>query len=152
LAVAPQFSAGYKAYRRNQGRGRRVKKQMMIGGLAVAAQFLGIAGAGAGPWEDGMASYNRGDYMPAIRLFRPLAERGNAKAQHLIGVMYHRGEGVARNSVRAFAWFTLAAAHGDRDAKAKLREVSKTLTPEELSQARDMAQACEASNYQSCEY
>jgi TPR repeat protein len=129
-----------------------VKKQMMIGGLVVAAQFLGIAGAGAGPWEDGMASYNRGDYMPAIRLFRPLAERGNAKAQHLIGVMYHRGEGVARNSVRAFAWFTLAAAHGDRDAKAKLREVSKTLTPEELSQARDMAQACEASNYQSCEY
>jgi TPR repeat protein len=152
LAVAPQFSAGYKAYRRNQGRGRRVKKQMMIGGLVVAAQFLGIAGAGAGPWEDGMASYNRGDYMPAIRLFRPLAEHGNAKAQHLIGVMYHRGEGVARNSVRAFAWFSLAAAHGDREAKAKLLEVSKTLTPEELSQARDMAQACEASNYQSCEY
>jgi TPR repeat protein len=125
---------------------------MMIGGLVVAVQFLGIAGAGAGPWEDGMASYNHGDYMPAIRLFRPLAEHGNAKAQHLIGVMYHRGEGVARNSVRAFAWFTLAAAHGDREAKAKLLEVSKTLTPEELSQARDMAQACEVSNYRSCEY
>jgi TPR repeat protein len=150
--VAPQFSAGYKAYRRNQGRGRRVKKQMMIGGLVVAAQFLGIAGAGAGPWEDGMASYNRGDYMPAIRLFRPLAEQGNAKAQHLIGVMYHRGEGVARNSVRAFAWFSLAAAHGDRDAKAKLRNVSKTLTAKELAQAKEMAQACETSNYRSCEY
>jgi len=26
-----------------------------------------------GPWEDGMAAYNRGDYVPAIRLFRPLA-------------------------------------------------------------------------------
>jgi TPR repeat protein len=150
--VAPQFSAGYKAYRRNQGRGRRVKKQMMIGGLVVAAQFLGIAGAGAGPWEDGMAFYNRGDYMPAIRLFRPLAEQGNAKAQHLIGVMYHRGEGVARNSVRAFAWFSLAAAHGDRDAKAKLRNVSKTLTAKELAQAKEMAQACETSNYRSCEY
>jgi TPR repeat protein len=150
--VAPQFSAGYKAYRRNQGRGRRVKKQMMIGGLVVAAQFLGIAGAGAGPWEDGMASYNRGDYTPAIRLFRPLAEQGNAKAQHLIGVMYHRGEGVARNSVRAFAWFSLAAAHGDRDAKAKLRDVSKTLTAKELAQAKEMAQACETSNYRSCEY
>jgi TPR repeat protein len=150
--VAPQVSAGYKAYRRNQGRGRRVKKQMMIGGLVVAVQFLGIAGAGAGPWEDGMASYNRGDYMPAIRLFRPLAEHGNAKAQHLIGVMYHRGEGVARNSVRAFAWFSLAAAHGDGEAKAKLREVSETMTAEELAQAREMAQACEASNYQSCEY
>src|ERR1700737_4217737 len=124
-----------------------MKKQMIFGGLVVAAQILGIAGAVAGPWEDGMASYNRGDYMPAIRLFRPLAGKGNARAQHLIGVMYHRGEGVARNPVRAFAWFSLAAAHGDREATAKLRDVSQTMTPEELSQAREMAQACEASNY-----
>jgi TPR repeat protein len=129
-----------------------MKKRMIFGGLVVAAQILGIAGAVAGPWEDGMASYNRGDYMPAIRLFRPLAEQGNAKAQHLIGVMYHRGQGVARNSVRALAWFSLAAANGDREAKAKLHEVSQTMTPEELSQAREMAHACEASNYRECEY
>jgi TPR repeat protein len=129
-----------------------MKKRTMIGSLLLAAPLLGIAGAVAGPFEDGMTAYNRGDYMPAIRLFRPLAEQGNARAQHLIGVMYHKGEGVARNSVRAFAWFSLAAAHGDRDAQAKLREVSQTMTPDELSQARDMAQACETSNYRSCEY
>ena len=102
----------------------------------VAAQILGSAGAFAGPWEDGMAAYNRGDYVPAIQLFRPLAAKGNAKAQHLIGVMYHKGEGVARSSVRAFAWFSLAAAHGDSDAKAKLTEVSKTMTSDELSQGQ----------------
>jgi len=129
-----------------------MKKQMIFGGLVLAAQILGSAGAFADPWEDGMAAYNRGDYVPAIQLFRPLAAKGNAKAQHLIGVMYHRGQGVARNSVRAFAWFSLAAAHGDRDAQAKLQAVSKTLTPEELSQAREMAKACEASDYRSCEY
>jgi TPR repeat protein len=129
-----------------------MKKQMMVGGLIVAAQILGSAGAFAGPWEDGMAAYNRGDYMPAIQLFRPLAAAGNARAQHLIGVMYHKGEGVARSSVRAFAWFSLAAARGDSDAKAKLTEVSKTLTPDELSQAKEMAQACEASDYRNCEY
>ena len=28
-----------------------------------------------------MVAYNRGDYLPAIRLFRPLAEAGNPKAQ-----------------------------------------------------------------------
>jgi TPR repeat protein len=129
-----------------------MKKQMIVGGLVVAAQILGTTGSMAGPWEDGMAAYNRGDYMPANRLFRPLAQQGNAKAQHLIGVMYHRGEGVARNSVRAFAWFSLAAARGDQDAKVKLREVSQTMTPAELSQARAMAQACEASNYRECKY
>ena len=110
-----------------------MNKRMIFAGLVVAAQLLGSAGAVAGPWEDGMAAYNRGDYVPAIQLFRPLAAKGNAKAQHLIGVMYHKGQGVARNSVRALAWFSVAAKHGDREAEAKLREVSKTMTAEEIS-------------------
>ena len=83
--------------------------------------MLGVAGAAAGPWEDGMAAYNRGDYVPAIRLFRPLAEQGNPKAQSVIGVMYRKGQGVARSSVHAFMWFSLAAARGDAKAKAELR-------------------------------
>jgi TPR repeat protein len=129
-----------------------MKKRMIVGGLIVAAQILGSAGAFAGPWEDGMAAYNRGDYVPAIRLFRPLAEQGNAKAQSVLGVMYRRGQGVAHSSVRAFLWFSRAAARGDERAKAELREVSQAMSPEELSQAREMAQACEASSYRDCEY
>jgi TPR repeat protein len=133
-----------------------MKRQVTIGGLIVAALIFalirGSVGALAGPWEDGMVSYNRGDYMPAIRLFRPLAEKGNARAQGLLGVMYRRGQGVARSSVHAFLWLSRAAASGDPAAKAELHEVSQTMTPEELSKAREMAQACEASNYRSCEY
>jgi TPR repeat protein len=129
-----------------------MRKPLLIGGLMLAVQILGGAGALAGPWEDGMVAYNRGDYAPAIRLFRPLAQAGNVKAQHLLGVMYHRGQGVARNTVRAMAWFSVAAKHGDREAQATLSEVSKTMTPDEIAQARDMAQACEASDYRNCEY
>jgi TPR repeat protein len=129
-----------------------MRTRNLLSALIAGALVLGSACAFAGPWEDGMAAYNRGDYVPAIQLFRPLAAKGNAKAQHLIGVMYHKGEGVARSSVRAFAWFSLAAAHGDSEAKAKLIEVSKTMTSDELSQAREMAQACEASDYRNCEY
>lgn len=125
---------------------------MTIGGLVVAAQILGSAGVFAGPWEDGMAAYNRGDYVPAIHLFRPLADQGNAKAQSLLGVMYRRGEGVARSSVRAFLWFSRASARGDVKARTQLREMAQGMTAEELSQAREMARACEASNYRSCEY
>jgi len=129
-----------------------MKKQMTVVGLMLAAQMLGSAVAFAGPWEDGMAAYNRGDYVPAIRVFRALAEQGNAKAQSALGVMYRRGKGVSRSSVRAFVWFSRAAARGDARAKAELREVSQTMTPEEISQAREMEQTCEASNYRSCEY
>jgi TPR repeat protein len=134
------------------GRRRSMGKRMRAGGLVVAALIGGLSAALAGPWEDGMMAYNRGDYLPAIRLFRPLAEQGNPKAQGLIGVMYRKGQGVARNSVHAFIWFKRAAANGDVGAKAELHEVSQTMTREEISQAEAMAQACEASNYRSCEY
>jgi hypothetical protein len=129
-----------------------MKTRMLVGGLILAAQMLGSFGAVAGPWEDGMASYNRGDYVPAVKVFRAMAEQGNAKAQSVLGVMYRRGQGVARSPVRAFLWFSRAAKGGDAKAKAELHEVTQAMTPEELSQAREMAQACEASDYRSCEY
>jgi TPR repeat protein len=128
-----------------------MRKQGIVAGLLAAVQLISFA-AFAGPWEDGMAAYNRGDYMPAVRLFRPLAEQGNPKAQNLLGVMFRRGEGVPRNAARAHMWFSFAAARGDAKAKAELREVSRTMTREEISQAEAMARTCEASNYRECEY
>ena len=121
-------------------------------GAVMTAFLLGSGNALAGPWEDGMVAYNRGDYLPAIRLFRPLAEAGNPKAQNQIGLMYRKGEGTAQSPARAFMWFSLAARRGDAKAKAELRAVSGTMTPAEVSQARAMADACEASNYRNCEY
>jgi TPR repeat protein len=121
-------------------------------GLWATAHIVAPAGALAGPWEDGMAAYNRGDYMPAVQLFRPLAQKGNAKAQALLGVMYRRGQGMAKSSAHAFMWLSMASAGGDRRARAELREVSRSMSPQELAHAREMMQACEASNYRSCEY
>jgi TPR repeat protein len=120
--------------------------------LAMAVVALGASGAVAGPWEDGMVSYNRGDYVPAIKLFRPLAEAGNAKAQNILGVMYRKGEGVTPSSARAYMWFSIAAARGDKQAKASLQEMSKEITPAEMAQAKEMMAACEASDYRNCAY
>ena len=123
-------------------------------GLAavVAINLASGAVAIAGPWEDGMVAYNRGDYMPAIKLLRPLAQAGNAKAQNIVGVMYHKGEGVARSSAKAFMWFSLAAKRGDKQAKANMQDMSKQMTPAEMNQATQMTVACEASLYRDCEY
>ena len=121
-------------------------------GLLAAAQILGPANALAGPWEDGMAAYSRGDYVPAMQVFRAMAAQGNAKAQSVIGVMYRRGQGVAKSPARAFMWFSLASARGDSKAKAELQEMSSSMTPEELARAHEMMQTCEASDYRNCEY
>ena len=129
-----------------------MRRTCVIGGLMLAAFLLDTPAVLAGPWEDGMAAYNRGDYVPAMRLFRPLAEAGNPKAQSVIGAMYRKGEGVAKSSARALMWFSLAAKRGDARAKAELREVSQAMTPAEISQAQEMMQSCETSNYRACEY
>ena len=127
-------------------------RKLVIGSLvAVALAVTGLQ-AVAGPWEDGMAAYNRGDYVPAIAVFRALAEQGNAEAQTLLGVMYRRGQGVKRNSARAYLWLSRAASRGNARAKTELREVSQAMTAEELAKAKEIAQACEASNYRTCEY
>lgn len=81
-----------------------------------------------------------------------MAEQGNPKAQSVLGKMYRKGQGVARIPAQAFMWFSLAARRGDGRAKAELREVSQAMTPQQRSQASEMAQACEASNYRACEY
>jgi len=101
-----------------------MRKAALAGGVVAALVLVNVSGAEAGPWEDGMAAYNRGDYLPAIHLFRPMAERGNPKAQSVLGVMYRKGEGVPRNLSRAFMWFSFAARRGDARARADLRTVS----------------------------
>ena len=97
-----------------------------------------------------MVAYNRGDYVPAVKLFRPLAQAGNAKAQNVLGTMYRKGEGVARSSAKAFMWFSIAAKRGDKDAMAGLQAMSKEMTPAEMTLAKQMMAACEASDYRNC--
>ena len=41
----------------------------------------------AGPFEDGFAAYQRGDYATAMQLWLPLADQGDAVAQYNLGVL-----------------------------------------------------------------
>jgi len=42
----------------------------------------------AGPSEDAVAAYKRGDYAAALKISLPLANQGNAEAENLLGDMY----------------------------------------------------------------
>jgi TPR repeat protein len=41
-----------------------------------------------GPYEDGEVAYRSGDYSTALKLWRPLADQGDAQAQNAMGQMY----------------------------------------------------------------
>ena len=91
---------------------------------AVAALILvvGFAGsfAGAGPFEDGLDAARRADYATVMRLWRPLAEQGDAKAQSNLALMYENGRGVPKDFVAAASWYQYAAAQGDVGAQLNL--------------------------------
>jgi hypothetical protein len=57
-------------------------------GLAALARSLRFAPeATTESFDDGTAAYAQGDYATALRLWRPLAEQGNALAQSNLGTM-----------------------------------------------------------------
>jgi uncharacterized protein len=66
------------------------------------------------------ASYEKGDHATALRLARPLAEQGDARAQSLLGSIYYSGRGVPRDDLEATKWFSLAADQGDAAAQFRL--------------------------------
>lgn len=79
----------------------------------VALILLPIAlAAPAGGLEDAETAYRRGDYASAIRLWRHLAAKGEAKAQLKLGFVYRYGLGVAQDYAEAVFWYRKAAAQG----------------------------------------
>ena len=56
--------------------------------IALVLSASLVAPAAAGPFEDGFAASQRGDYATALKLWRPLAEQGIAAAQHRASQSY----------------------------------------------------------------
>jgi hypothetical protein len=95
----------------------------MIARTIFGACLFALAAIGpaeAGPARDGIAALNRHDYLAAFRLFRPLAERGDARAQTYLGYMYANGYGVPQNYIESTKWYALASEGGDPTAQYML--------------------------------
>ncbi len=85
--------------------------------LIVLVGSLAPASAGM---EEGVGAYQRADYAAAIREFKPLAEKGDPKAQFLLGEIYGQGQGIKRDLEKAARWYREAAMQGHTAAQAIL--------------------------------
>ncbi len=74
-------------------------------------------------YYEGLAAYERGDYVAAMVIFKQLALEGDALSQLYVGSMYERGEGVATNIREAIRWYQSSAAQGNVDAQMNLAEI-----------------------------
>jgi len=87
---------------------------------ALAVFLISSSSSMAGDLENGVAAYNRLDAGTAWRLLQPLAERGDAGAQALVGNMYARALGVTYDGAEAVRWWRRAAEQGDASAEEEL--------------------------------
>ncbi len=89
--------------------------RLLLAGVVLSLMLTGAAAAG--PFEDGLAAYRSGNYAAAALLWRPLAEQGLGQAQHNLGLMYDRGQGVPQDYAEAVKWLRLAAEQGFAQAQ-----------------------------------
>lgn len=83
--------------------------RMFIAAITALILAMGFTSAAAEPVDDAVAAANRGDNATALRLLRPLADRGDAAAQYHLGLMYANGKGVPRDYAAAVTWYRKAA-------------------------------------------
>lgn len=90
------------------------------GTLLIFVVVTLYCGSGIAGFTEGEDAFVKGDYATALKELRPLAERGNAKAQYRLGRMYEFGQGVAVDKAQALVWLRKSAAQGDSEAQLEL--------------------------------
>lgn len=96
---------------------KRVLSSLVLGGLLI------VGGDGVSFAQDfaaGAAAYQRGDYATAFREMSVLADQGDSSAQHNLGIMYSKGQGVTQDYREAAKWFRLSAEQGHADSQNNL--------------------------------
>jgi TPR repeat protein len=81
----------------------------LVGVAMLAVPVAASASAPAAAIDAGVAAYAAGDFAAARRYLRPLADRGSAIAETMLGVMAAKGQGGPADPAAAVAWWYRAA-------------------------------------------
>lgn len=84
---------------------------LCIGARAQSADAL---------YEEGKKLYDQKKYTEAVKKLTPAAQKGHKKAQYRLGRCYDKGNGVAEDNAKAFAWYSKAAAQGHAKSQYQL--------------------------------
>lgn len=87
--------------------------------LVIGSSTAIAALSGEEPYE----ALQRGDFRLAAGLFYPLAEKGDARAQYNLGLLYASGLGVTHDYQAALKWHRMAAKQGHAGAQNELAQM-----------------------------
>ena len=92
-------------------------------GLAIAILLFGLTAnspSANASWDEATKAFAKKQYAAAAKLFKPLAEKGNALAQYQIALMHRMGLGMTKDQKEAKKWSRLAAKQGNPQAQTLL--------------------------------
>lgn len=101
--------------------------------------------------------YNQGigvaqNYVEAVRWFKLGAAKGCDTAWWSLSKMYQDGKGTPRNYVKAHLWINLyAAKYGGKSREEERDRLEEMMTPQQISQAQQLATRCQAQNFKNCD-
>ena len=86
----------------------------------------------------------------ATNWYRRAAEQGNADAQSNLGVKYFFGKSLAQNDLKAYVWFSVAAANGSEAAGKNLVVLKRRMTKPQIQLAAKNSLKCIEKKYKNC--
>ena len=89
----------------------------------------------------GIALFQAGDKAEAVRWLKTAADRGEPRAQYVLGIAAYNGDGTAKNLGLAYGYLLRAQASGLAQANSALGSIEPTLTSEARSAGESLAAA-----------
>ena len=85
--------------------------------IIVFIFFSSMPESHASSIDDAISAYDSGNHLTARRLFRKVAQEGDAVAQRFLAEMYDKGQGGAKDYNMAVEWYKKAAIQNDSRAQ-----------------------------------
>lgn len=92
-----------------------MKKYLLIMLMVLMMNIIGCS-----DFQDGVEALEEKNFEQSFKEWLPLAEKGLAKAQYNIGLLYDKGLGVEQDYFEAANWYKAAAKQGDPRAQYHL--------------------------------
>ncbi len=94
----------------------------------------------ADDFEDAINAVNNHNYETAFKKIVPLAEKGQAAAQLILGMMYFKGTGVEENIVEADKWLLISEKLGQEAGKKNRIFVERQMNKDQKAKAHQLAE------------
>ena len=92
-------------------------------------------------FEDAIELINQRDYRGAYKMIVPLAEKGKAAAQLVLGMMYFKGTGVERNIIKADKWLIISEKLGQEAGKKNRIFIERQMSKNQIEKAHKLAKS-----------